>query len=522
MSPPDVLLNLRKLVRGREERRARLAQRRSAEAAHQMAHADQERFAKTMALEPGSGALIFGRGWRVDGAPVWCGQPIEEFLGVHSWITGATGSGKSFFTLSCLLQILQHGRHPVVVVDMKSELSDLLVELVIPALQGTGAGAALLDRLRIIRPFGSDLPMLRVTEPEPGVPRAIQAFNLASALEEALSDELGSRMSRMFLRLSSLAIELRLPLTVIQRWLEYPQAFAKDARSSEDTTLREYASAGFARESRPAVDALLARLDSFLFLDEVKLALSAPRCVSFTDALEAGLTIVDLGSPPAGAERAQRFWAGILAGRITRAILSRSVEQATPRTWVIFEEVQEALGRNQSEQFCRLLTLARHKRVAVTLINQQAAQLGSVDPTLVKVLRTNASIECAFRCNLEDAKPLVQAMPLRPDASALEATRQSMVQELTQLPDREYLLWMKRAPFGAQRMRSPRLDLAQLRHRAEGLSPDVRAAIRRGTVSMERGDLEAMVAQEREERQVDPIALPRLMPSVDKMHSRLG
>jgi hypothetical protein len=365
--------------------------------------------------------------------------------------------------------------------------------------------------------------MLRVTEPEPGVPRAIQAFNLASALEDALADDLGSRMTRVFLRLSSLAMELGYPLTVILRWLESPETFARDARRSADLSVREYARSGFGRESRPAVDALLARLDSFLFLDEVKLALSAPRCVSFADALESGLTVVDLGSPPAGAERAQRFWAGILTGRITRAILSRPVTDESPRAWVIFEEVQEALGGGQAEQFARLLALARHKRTSVTLINQQPAQLAAVDPTLVKVLRTNAGIECAFRANLEDAKTLVYALPVPPGQRNIAEARLAMVAQLTQMPDREFLFWLKQAPFRAQRVRSPRLDLDALRRVATELPEELREAARRGTVSMDRAELEAFAAAEWERmgmnREADP---PVIAPNARRRHPRLG
>jgi hypothetical protein len=350
MTPsPEFFVNLRQLIRGRERKRARVEQRLSADQAYRLAHADQDRSAQVMGCDPNEDMLVLGRGRKLDGSAFWCGQPIEDFLVDHSWITGATGSGKSFFALGCLPQVLRAGRHPIVIVDMKSELSDLLIEVVMPSLVGTASGNRLIQHLRIIRPFGKDLPMLRVTDREAGVPLAIQAFNLASALEEALSDELGSRMSRMFLRHSSLAIELGLPLTVIQRWLESRERFGKDAGRSKDVSLREYALSGLARESRPAVDALLARLDSFLFVDEVKLALSAPSCISFAEALESGVTIVDLGSPPAGAERAQRFWAGILTGRITRAILSRPVEPKTPRTWVIFEGAEgtgEKSGRS--------------------------------------------------------------------------------------------------------------------------------------------------------------------------------
>jgi len=512
----------RRLIRGDEAARAREWQARSAQQAFARDHEDARRFRQTTVCEPGPDRIILGRGRDLEGVPFWCGLTHDEFLSRHSWITGATGSGKSFFVLGCLLQVLRAGRFPVVVVDLKSELSQLLLDVVVPALMGSPAGESLLRNLRIVRPFGKDLPMLRVTEPEPGVPRPIQAYNLASALEDALANDLGSRMARVFLRLVSLAIELGYPLTAIQRWLEYPEAFARDARKSSDPTVREYARSGFARESRPAVDALLARLDSFLFLDEVKLALSAPKCVSFADALESGLTVVDLGSPPAGAERAQRFWAGILTGRITRAILSRPVTADTPRTWVIFEEVQEALGGGQAEQFARLLALARHKRVNISLINQQPAQIAAVDSTLVRVLRTNAGMECAFRANQDDAKTLVHALPPPTGHRSAGEARLGLVAELTQMPDREYLLWMKQAPFRAQRVRSPRLDLVALRRAGARVPNHVREVLRRGVVSMDREAVEAHAAAEWERIGASHEAdAPEIKPGA-RRHPRLG
>ncbi len=514
---------LRRLIRGDETERARDWQARTLAEAYARDHEDIARFRAAMACEPNDRRILLGRARDISGTPFWCGLPFEAFLGKHGWVTGATGSGKSFMILACLLQVLRDGRFPVVVVDLKSELSELVIELLVPALLRIRGGERLLNLLRIIRPFGHDLPMLRVTEAEPGVPRAIQAFNLASALEDALADDLGSRMTRVFLRLCALAIELNYPLTAIQRWLESPEAFARDARRSNDAVVREYSRSGFARESRPAVDALLARLDTFLFLDEVKLALAAPQCVNFGEALESGLTIVDLGSPPAGAERAQRFWAGILTGRITRAVLSRPVTDRTPQTWVIFEEVQEALGGGQAEQFARLLALARHKRCGITLINQQPAQLAAVDSTLVKVLRTNAGIECAFRANLEDARTLVHALPVPPRQKNAAETRLGLVTELTQMPDREYLLWLKQAPFRAQHVRSPRLDIAALRETAAQLGEEVRAAIRRGVVSMDRAALEAHAAAEWERigmnRETDA---PVIEPNARRRHRRLG
>jgi hypothetical protein len=364
-----------------------------------------------------------------------------------------------------------------------------------------------------------------VTDPEPGVPRSIQAYNLASALEDALGDDLGTRMLRVFLRLCALAIELRYPLTAIKRWLEAPALFARDAQRSADPELREYARTGLPRESRPAIDALLARLDSFLFLDDVKLALSAPRCVNCAESLEGGTTIVDLGNPPAGAERVQRFWAGILMGRFARAILSRPVTDATPQVWCPFDEVQEALhgGQGQAEQLARLLALARSRRVGVALINQQPGQLAAVDPTLVKVLRTNATIEVAFRANHEDARTLAQSLPLPPHHKNAAEARLELATALTQMPNREYLLWIKQAPFRPQRVRSPRLDLAAIRRAAEQVPAETHDQIARGTMSMDRDALAAHAAAEWTRLGLSHEAdLPIIAPEGHRRHPRLG
>jgi hypothetical protein len=487
---------IRRLIRGSESNTARAWQARAEEGLLQGNRIDRDRFLARFGCDEEKDRVMLGRTRTQSGDPMWCGLEMEEFLSQHGWITGATGSGKSYFVAACLLQVLRAGRNPVIIVDLKSELSEMLIETVLPALAASPAGEKFVDSIRVIRPFGSDLPALRITEPEEGVPRGIQAYNLAAALAEAVGDDLGTRMQRVFLRMAGLAIERRDPLPVIQRWLERPVEFARAARNSVDSALQSYALGGFERESRPAIDALLARLDSFLFLDEVRLSLGAPSCVSFRECLESGITIVDLGSPPAGAERVQRFWAGILLGRISRAVLSRPVTPESPAAWLVVEEAQEALTRESALQFGRLLALARHKKVGITLINQQPAQLSAVDPTLVRLLRTNAGLEFAFRCNYEDARTLVEPMPLPPGTPRSAEVRQAMAQELVRMPVRSYLLWAKREPFGAQQVRSPRLDLASLRAEADRIDPALRERIRKGSVSIPRAELEKMAEAE--------------------------
>jgi len=520
----DLAFLLRRLFLGDESERARAWQLRAEEALDDRERDELRRFAARLRREPGRDRLMLGRARDAQGLPFWCGMRIAEFLGQHGWLTGSTGGGKSFLAAIWLMQVIRRGRNPVLLVDLKSELSDLLLEVVLPAIASSGNAEELARRVRVVRPFSDHLPRLRVTEPEDGVPRGVQAHNLASALSESVGDDLGSRMARVFLRLAALAIELRLPLTVVQRWLASPHVFARDARRSADPTLREYALGGFARESRPAIDALLARLDSFAFLDEVRLALAAPTCVSFTECLRGGVTVVDLGAVPGGAERVQRFWAGILIGRIARAALSRPITARTPPAWLLVEEAQEGLTRDSAQQFARLLALARHKRVAITLINQQPAQLASVDPTLVKVLRTNCGYEAAFRANYEDAKTLVDPMPIPVGTPKAGEVRQALAQGLTRLAQREYLLWLKQADFAARVIRSPRLDLDALRRAADRVPADVREAIRRGTVSIPRVELERLVQEDArcDANPRDEQPTPEVMLGRRRRHPRLG
>lgn len=482
---------LRSGLVGPEDELARSWQARVADLREKRIHEEYLTFEQTTRMEPGDGQVALGRARRLDGTPFWAGISIERFLSMHSWVTGATGAGKTFLVLACLLQILRGDACSLILLDMKGELSALLLNLAIPLLTKCRNGRRILDGLRVVRPFDRQfVPELRVTLPEEGIPREVQSIGITAGMEDALGDGLGQRMTRVFHKLVCLAIERNEPLAAVQSWLERPETFQKLARSSEDRTVREYARGAFLRENRASLDALLARVDEFLFLPATRLALSTPGCLSFSDCLERGITIVDLGDPPAGAERVAQFWAGALIGRLMRAILSREVSDSSPRSWVLFEEFQEALARGQVEQFGRLLALARFKRVALTFINQQTAQ---IDGFLTKLLRTNTGMEAVFRSSFEDAKVISHALPVPRDTGHEAADRRLLLEELTRMPDRTLYLWLKQESFRAMKLRSPRLDLESMRAEADGVPDDVKQRIRRGSVAWDRKELEALL-----------------------------
>ena len=184
---------LRRLLRGGESVRARNWQARSAAEARAQERFDAVRFREAMGREPGPSRVTLGRARDVDGNWFWCGQSLEEFLRRHSWITGATGSGKSYFTLACLLQVFgrpipSRRRGPQ---ERNSPISCSTSSC--RSLSHLRSGEALLRNLRIIRPFGRDLPDVA----------SHRARGRRAAADSSLQSCLGAR--RCALRRSGLA-----------------------------------------------------------------------------------------------------------------------------------------------------------------------------------------------------------------------------------------------------------------------------------------------------------------------------
>ncbi len=476
---------LRRLLKGSEADTARRWHATTERARNADAHARRDAFLRQMRATPGDGKVLLGRAQAREGEFQWCGMPLPTLCSMHLGISGATGTGKSFMVASQLFQLVTLGV-PVILTDMKSELADLMLNVVVPAVVARGM-EDLIDRVRVVRPFDAGrVPLLRLTEPEPRVSRQIQSMNIAQGLSESVGEGLGVRMLRAMLPMAGLAVERNLPLPVLTDWLRSPEVFARAAASSSDPIVRSYALHELPRENRSSLDALRARLDLLFHLPEVRDALSAPRCLSFDDALDSGVTILDFGSPPGGAEDAMKFIAGPVAGRLGRAILSRQVSDNTPPAVVAFEEFQQLLSSYQVEMYKRLLALCRFKRVCLWFSNQQPAQIAEADRTLLRILRTNLGAECIFRSSVEDARTLSEGLSTRSADETLTQARSRVVEEIATLPKRSFFFWLRDSAFGPQRLQSPRVNIGALKASAASLTPEQRERIRLGTVSIER------------------------------------
>ena len=509
---------LRRLLKGSEANTARRWHATTERARNADVHARRDAFLRYMRATPGGGKVLLGRAQAREGDFQWCGMPLPTLCSMHLGISGATGTGKSFMVASQLFQLVSLGV-PVILTDMKSELADLMLDVVVPAVIARGR-EDLIGRIRVIRPFDAGrVPLLRLTEPEPRVSRQIQSMNIAQGLSESVGEGLGVRMLRAMLPMAGLAVERNLPLPVLTDWLRSPEMFARAAASSSDPVIRTYALHELPRENRSSLDALRARLDLLFHLPEVRDALSAPRCLSFDDCLESGVTILDFGSPPGGAEGAMKFIAGPVAGRLGRAILSRQVSDNTPPAVIVFEEFQQLLGSYQVEMFKRLLALCRFKKVCLWFSNQQPAQIAEADRTLLRILRTNLGAECIFRSSVEDARTLSEGLSTRSADETLTQARSRVVEEIAMLPKRSFFFWLRDSAFGPQRLQSPRVNIDALKASAASLTREQRERIRLGTVSIERpADIPSPPATASEP---DPRVAP-LPPQKRRRAPRLG
>lgn len=510
---------LRRLLKGPEQDTARQWHAATERARDADGHARREAFLRELRSSPGDDRVRLGRAQTLEGSYQWCGIHLNALCAMHVGISGATGTGKSFMIAAMLYQLVLQ-RVPLVVVDMKSELADLLLNVVVPAIVAHGR-EDLLDRVRVVRPFESGrVPLLRLTEPEPRVSQQVQSMNIAQGLSESVGEGFGLRMLRALLPMAGLTVERNLPLPVLTEWLRSPETFARAAANSTDPIIRAYALHELPRESRSSLDALRARLDLLFHLPEVREALSAPRCISFDECLDSGVTILDFGSPPGGAEAAMKFIAGPVSGRLGRAILSREMRENTPPAIVCFEEFAQLLSSHQVEMYKRCLALCRFKKVNLWFSSQQPAQIAEADRALLRILRTNLGAECIFRSSVEDARTLSEGLSTRSGDETLSQARSRIVEEISTLPKRSFFLWLRDSSFGPQRLQSPRVDMDALKRSAATLTPEQRERIRLGSTSIARVVAEDTVPLETA-ADPDPRVAP-LAPDKQRRTPRLG
>lgn len=498
--------SLRTLINGSDKKKAHELFSRIDDLERELLSETLEVFRKDMeCLEKGRGKKLLvgeGRGWQREKFKAWIS--VDSFFSGHWWICGGTGSGKTYWTLSILLQLLTLGHSPLLIIDYKGELASLLTETWLPAFLANANEEQrdwLLKRLVIINPFHSQyLPEFQILKRDPDIPIQMQAHEVASIFEKTIENDLGIRQDTIMKFVLMLSIEQGLTFMQAKELLENPFFLEALVRRSKLKEVRNYFTLRFKREAASSVISLTSRFDNFLMLPQTRLMLSASGTVNFDQLLQDKITIVNLGSPPYGSSGMARFWGTLIFVKLSRAIFNRHVDTDTPPIWVCVDEWQELLTREQATEMERILALARFKKVCLTLVNQQAVQVAKVSSPLVEIVKTNTNYQVFFRSSFDDARHFSHALPVTgrrlkakqnrwdPEEkegfySAAEELR-LLEQEMSQLPDRWFYYFDKRKPYLAQLVRSPHLDLTQAAKLGRRVAEDTKERLGRGLLGV--------------------------------------
>lgn len=501
---------------GDDEREALAVVVREAEREEAVVRESRERAPREMRRLRNVPAITFGTSLDRAGNPFPVLLNEDEVRGGGHWlITGATGSGKSFLALGVISQILRRRASGLVLIDMKGELAKICRETVLPALVAELPGreaASLLSRIAVVAPFDdAATPPFQLLARDRSLPIEVQAHEVASSFGRTIGRDLGVLQGTLLKYTLLLAIDVGLTLPEVRDLLQDP-AFLRGA--VERTTLpdvRAYFAERFPRERAGSVASLLSRLDSLLMYPTLKKMLSARGMIRFDRLLERAITIIDLGGAPAGMHDVSRFFGQLMFQKICRATFSRQVGPRTMPVSIIADEFQEMLSPEIAHDFERFLTLARSQKVFLSLLFQQPAQVESVAPSLLRILRTNAAYQVMFRSSLEDARPLAHILPVignvpresrgfpdprtPPVMISADDERRLLLEQVPSMPDRVFWFWNRRRPYPAILVKSATLDMRAMSARATRLPPEVRAVARRGILAVGERELTQTIAE---------------------------
>lgn len=436
-----------------ETARAREAQMRRLEAITAPDPADERAFARAMQqAEEASWSLALGR----TGADTPYQAPLVPLVELSSWVTGATGSGKTRFVGSILREAiaLSQAGAPlaIIVVDGKGDLGDETLRGLSVPLAAT-AGSQISSRLRSHAYFDETwVPSAPLLARRSGIEPATLGHNVAHTLCDAFADStVGSRQRALLAALLALAAERDIPVVALP-WilsdLRQVEALARDV-SSPSLRLEL---ARLQREPASSVDGLSARLGTLLEVPSLRAALSGTTATDWIGMFNSGsLTVVQLGGAPLGSADAARVMGSLTLSAVIDAAFDPK-RRIAGNTWVVIDEPTALLTTTSAIQLERLVSRGRSVRTSVMLVHQGPSQLSG---ELRTSLDTNVAWRAIGRSAERDADAAAEwftRMRSRQGDESQAARTRWFVDLVGHLPVRQFLVSDRRNTFAPRQV----------------------------------------------------------------------
>jgi len=411
------------------------------------------------------------------------------------WLTaGPTGSGKTAAVLGRIARDLTHPTRPPtnhVVIDPKGELAQDLVRF-LPLLARSGHFGP--DDVNVIAPWRDLLvPLNLCADQTGGLSRDLRASVVVARIERFIGEAMGNRMKPLLHPVVVAVVGAGGSLKTVLETLERDEVRLALAKHEPDESVRRYLADGIEREPAATRQAIVARLRHMMELTPIRRMLAARGCVSGAELLSARVTVIDLGSAPAGQEEVAYALSGWLVSLVTAALFARP--ERSPQVRLCVDEAQKVV-RYAAGDLERTLQEIRWRGATLSLITQSIGQIA--DASVRTALLANVGNIFALAPRDEELRLLSRYLPppsgraIHPEFADRLMTeseeRRHIEAHFRNLPSR-VAVFVNTDQGVAKRLEAPNLPFARMREMVNALPQSERRAFERGAIARAAGEL---------------------------------
>lgn len=368
-------------------------------------------------------------------------DPILQLKGVpqkhrdtHFYVVGGSGSGKTKFLESLILQDIEDGKG-FAVIDPHGDLTEDVKGYLFLAAESRGS-AFLAEKVVLIDPTDEKgVAAFNPLEKGEGISPAEQAAELVQVFKKIWVDSWGPRMEEIMRNAFIVLIENDRTLADFSRLLTDDEFRARALERTKHAVCRDFFSKRYDAWSKAMrnlyIESTLNKVNAFLSDDRIRAMLSFPRSsFDLREIMDSGkilLVKLDKGRLKGAAD----LLGALLVTKIQMAAFSRTnlPPEKRKRFYLYIDEFQNFA----TESFLDALAEARKYRLALILAHQNLTQ---VPKTLRDSLLANCGLHAYFRLGRTDAQLLAkEALTTLYDK---KTGWEDYIQILQELPPRQF------------------------------------------------------------------------------------
>ena len=324
-----------------------------------------------------------------------------KYRSTHFYAVGASGSGKSKFLESLIIQDIIQGEGFGVIDPHGDLINDIKGWLYLWTKKDLKKDIVLIDPTDL-----ENTASFNPLEPINGIPPERLAGQLVEAFKKIWADAWGERMADI-MRNSLIALaENNLTLLELPLLLTEPEVRKKILRNVKSTTCRQrfkYFESLSAHTWREWLESTLNKVDAFLSDPAIRQIFASPKgSFSLRDIMDnKKILLVNLNKGSLG--DSANLLGALMVSKIKMAAFSRndlSVEKRQP-FYLYIDEFQNFA----TDSFIEILSEARKYKLSLILAHQNLSQLTE---SLRDSILANCGIQACFRVNREDAQLLAR------------------------------------------------------------------------------------------------------------------